>query len=365
MDKYINQFIAEIQMTESAQKVLKNILDEPISERVKGRLLKLLFPKKIDLQARLPRGRTGRISQSWSSLTTASSEHSPNIPGLSPRDSGGVRRRAEKETSLLPNALGNRKLPASLADGHVCQAPSGGRPQRISRRCAPKYTRETYRRDLGSRWRQIQLALKVSLRKQSPDGTEEFTDPVLRHKQKALLQASEIIEALDEAISHLLELLEKWSGWVVDQVQILWVDIAGYKPLRGGSYIPLPAALRNKKAVFNVKNTDDHCLRWALRAALAYPWPPQNQERPRWYPNENGLNFQGIDSPTPISQIPKVEKRNNLAINVFVWDKGVTVNRLSIQPDGIPRINLLLIEEAGKHHFTWIKDLNRLLYDQS
>ena len=70
--------------------------------------------------------------------------------------------------------------------------------------------------------------------------------------------------------------------------------------------------------------------------------------------------------PTPISQIPKVEKQNNMATNVFGWDMGVTVNRLSTQPDGMPRINLLLTEEAGKHHFTWINDLNhRLLYDQS
>ena len=56
---------------------------------------------------------------------------------------------------------------------------------------------------------------------------------------------------------------------------------------------------------------------------------------------------------------------NNLAINVLGWDKGVNVYRLSTQPDRMPRINLLLIEKAGKHHFTWIKDLNRLLYDQS
>ena len=63
--------------------------------------------------------------------------------------------------------------------------------------------------------------------------------------------------------------------------------------------------------------------------------------------------------------IPKVEKLNNLAINVFGWDKGVTVYRLSTQPDGMPRINLLLIEKAGKFHYTWIKDLNRFLRDQS
>ena len=206
----------------------------------------------------------------------------------------------------------------------------------------------------------------MSLRRQGADGIEEFTDPVLRHKQKALFQASVIKATLDEAISHLLELLEKWtqrgSGWVVDQAQTLWLDIARYQPLRGSSYIPLPAAVRSKKAV-NVKNKDDHCLRWALRSTL-FP-ACDHVDRSSKYPTEDGLNFKGIDAPTPISQIPKVEKLNNLAINVFGWDKGVTVNRLSTRPDGMPRINLLLIEKAGKHHFTLIKDLNRLLYDQS
>ena len=157
---------------------------------------------------------------------------------------------------------------------------------------------------------------------------------------------------------------------MVDRVQTLWLDIARYQPLRGGSYIPLPAAVRSKKAVINVKNRDDHCLRWTLRVALAYlrwayPPPPPHPERPRCYPTEDGLNFQGIDAPTPISQIPKVEMLNNLAINVFGWDKGVTVYRLSTQPDEMHCINLLLIEKAGEFHYTWINNLNRLLYDQS
>ena len=110
----------------------------------------------------------------------------------------------------------------------------------------------------------FQLALKVQLRKDNPDGSEEYTDPVLRHKQEALLQGNEIKGALDEDISHVLELLEKWthrgSGWTVDRVQTLWLDITRYQPLRGSSYIPLSAAFMSKKAVVNVKNKDDHCF---------------------------------------------------------------------------------------------------------
>ena len=146
-------------------------------------------------------------------------------------------------------------------------------------------------------------------------------------------------------------------------MQTLWLDIARYQPLRGSSYIPLPAAVRSKKEVINVKNKDDHCLRWAHQSTL-FP-ACDHVDRPSKYPTNDDLNFKGISAPTPISQIPKVEKLNNLAINVFGWDKGVNAYRLSTQPEGIPRINLLLIEEPGKHHFTWIKDLNRLLRDQS
>ena len=77
-------------------------------------------------------------------------------------------------------------------------------------------------------------------------------------------------------------------------------------------------------------------------------WDPQT-------PRKYGLDFTGIEAPTPISQIEKVKRLNNLAINVFVWDKGVIVHRLSKQPEDIPSINLLFIEKACKFHYTWVK----------
>ena len=47
----------------------------------------------------------------------------------------------------------------------------------------------------------FQLALKVQLWKDNPDGSEEYTHPVPRHKQVALLRASEINEDLNKATS--------------------------------------------------------------------------------------------------------------------------------------------------------------------
>ena len=50
---------------------------------------------------------------------------------------------------------------------------------------------------------------------------------------------------------------------------------------------------------------------------------------------------------------------------MFGWDKEIIVHLLSKQPAGMPWIILLLIEKAGKSHYTWMKDLNCLLHDQS
>jgi hypothetical protein len=45
----------------------------------------------------------------------------------------------------------------------------------------------------------------------------------------------------------------------------------------GGSYIDLPVAIKSRKAVINIKNNDDPCLRWSILASR-YPGDkdPQN-----------------------------------------------------------------------------------------
>ena len=269
--------------------------------------------------------------------------------------------------------MGDSELLKVLADERPTGASIRRRPAIFLGRCAPPDQSEAYGRDLSPQGDKVPVSPQGPASKDRSDGGEEYTDPIIRHKQETILQAAEINEVLDNVFPHILETLEKWtqrgSGWVVDHVSTLWLDIARYKPLRGGSYIPLPAVVKNKKAVVNVKNTDDRCLRWALRSAMFPVANGEHNYRPTKYPEEDGLDFTGIDTPTPISQISKVEKQNDLAINVFGWDGAcVIIHRLSERacPVGTTeRINLLLIEKAGKFHNTCIKNLNRLLYDQS
>ena len=117
----------------------------------------------------------------------------------------------------------------------------------------------------------------------------------------------------------------------MDKILEAYINVARYQPMRGGSYMPLPAKLKNKKAVLNIRNRDNECSRWVIRAAL-FPAPiGRNPTKTSSYPTEDGLNFAGIDFPTPVSQIGRLERQNpNLAINVFGWEGGnVVVYRIS------------------------------------
>ena len=55
-------------------------------------------------------------------------------------------------------------------------------------------------------------------------------------------------------------MLDAWevegSGWVIEQVQDIHININNYDPLAGSSYIPLPRQLQNlMHGLINIKNT--------------------------------------------------------------------------------------------------------------
>ena len=88
----------------------------------------------------------------------------------------------------------------------------------------------------------FQLALKVLLSKVSNEKENIYTysEPIFRHKQEVLLQVNEIEGSLDIAFPKILEQLKSYmaegSNWNFDRIQLLWLDIAKYEPLKGGSY---------------------------------------------------------------------------------------------------------------------------------
>ena len=219
------------------------------------------------------------------------------------------------------------------------------------------------------------LVFHVQLMKNNPSDTTKTEEAYFRSNVITILSAHAIDEAVQKAFAEIERRIEKWpnegSGWVITKVLNVYLDIAKYTPLKGSSFPELPKYLKSKKAIINVKNNDQQCLKWTLLSALH---PVEHGSHPdrllKYIAHDNKLNFTGIDFPTPLSQIPEVEHLNNLSINVFGYSESARVHPLYLTKNhSTSPINLLLITkvEDGKtqRHFCWIKDFNKLCFDQT
>lgn len=79
---------------------------------------------------------------------------------------------------------------------------------------------------------------------------------------------SEIIEYLKKKID---EVMLEGSGFTLNKIEHLTVQLFKYEPLRGAgssnkpeASIKLPQALKNKKSIVNLINTGNECFKWLL-----------------------------------------------------------------------------------------------------
>ena len=232
------------------------------------------------------------------------------------------------------------------------------------------------------------VGLSLEFFKDEKDGTRKYFQGQKHGEQSAVLQEHNVEDLYNEQVAHIEKWIENFTsqegtGAAVNKCIKLYLNIAKYEPLKGSSYMPLPDKIANKKAVINVKNDDNRCIDWALKSAL---YPAKNNVSNKYTYTKYDLNLEGIvDFPTPVSQISKVEKHLDLAINVYGYTVSKKLEKLNIFPYHISekpkekeRINLLLISEdvecvndknekiiETKSHYCWIKNLNRLLHDQN
>ena len=156
------------------------------------------------------------------------------------------------------------------------------------------------------------------------------------------------------------------SGWYFNEVIRLEIHIVEYKPMKGGTYIPLPEFITKKKSIINIQNKDDKCFLWSI---LRYLHPVHMNEirLTDLKKYENDLNFKGIDFPVKVKDITKFEKQNpNLpGINVFSVNDNNKIFPLRVnQKDCQKTIDLFLHSENEKQHYSLIKNFSRLVRSQ-
>lgn len=66
-----------------------------------------------------------------------------------------------------------------------------------------------------------------------------------------------------------------------------------------------------------------------------------------------------------INQINKIEKQNNININLFGYKKQEPYPILVSKEKNENSMNLLLITDDKKQHYVLIKDFNKFMYDQT
>jgi hypothetical protein len=171
-------------------------------------------------------------------------------------------------------------------------------------------------------------------------------------------------------LKKLEEFQERDSGWALLEIISLKLNINKYNPLSGGisTYVKLPDFIRKKQGVINVENKDEYCFLWAIVSAL-HP-VDRHAQRVSKYPHfSRVLKYDGLKFPMSVKDIPKFEKMNNLAINVYtVVKKQVLPICLSnLQSPTAKCINLLMIrsyENVELYHYTWMKNMSRLFKSQ-
>ena len=147
----------------------------------------------------------------------------------------------------------------------------------------------------------------------------------------------------------------------------LYINFHRLALTRGGSCIELPEWLKSKKAVINPQNKDEECFKWAVIEALHHEEIKHHPERISLLrPYENQYNWKGLEFPVSIKKIDKFEKKNpGIAVNVLLSYKKnqniYTARRSERNVKCKKQVNLLMIVDGGKRHYTAIKSISRLL----
>ena len=100
--------------------------------------------------------------------------------------------------------------------------------------------------------------LKVTFSKMS-GGEIVIKTAYFNSRVQTIINHTEINEALQMSKQNILNQISQWisegSGWTIQSVDSHYLNIVKYKPLKGSSYIQLPAELRNSaKGLINMKN---------------------------------------------------------------------------------------------------------------
>ena len=174
--------------------------------------------------------------------------------------------------------------------------------------------------------------------------------------QNGLNLENKIKESNSKILNDLDLYLKEGSGYILDEITYMFVNIVSYKPLKGSSYVDLPDWIKTTQACINVKNKDDLCFDYAVLSCL-HPVPKNADRTSKYVQFLAELNMKGIEHPVKLESYQQFEKQNDISINVL-YSSGKEICPLyTTQAMKTKHVNLLLHD----NHYVWIKNMSGLL----
>ena len=217
------------------------------------------------------------------------------------------------------------------------------------------------------------LYLHCLMVRQEPGGLPTIKEFAFHSKDlKLVLEGTDENEIYDEMAEEIEEEIQKvqeaeGTGWQFLKVINLVLHTTRWDPINAGIYIDLPEALKNKKAIINMKNEDEECFKWCVLRAL-YPKDNHPERIDKDLKSkQDTLNMKGIRYPVNFRDIDRFESQNpEISITILGYNKDERVYPLKISRyTGCEHdITLLLIKDGEKSHYCLVKNLSALLQSQ-
>ena len=161
--------------------------------------------------------------------------------------------------------------------------------------------------------------------------------------------------SLENAFQEILHKIHNWinagSGWIIELIESQNINVSTYRPLTGGSYIKLPVELKSlKKGLINIKNNDQKCFLWGhvrhVNLVKIYPERITREDKKL----VNNLNYDGVGSPVREKDFSKIEKKNDICINVFCYENKLIFLIYISNEKFENSMDLLLVTDVDKSH---------------
>src|SRR5207245_310769 len=173
------------------------------------------------------------------------------------------------------------------------------------------------------RFRTVKLSISAYAEFIRDDGDKEFN---FQNNTIIIISNDNIQNIINSQLNILNDSIEEealeGSGYVFLHFNSIRAIITRNTRVRAVSYIDSTKWIKSKQAILNPQNTKDNmCFAWAILADKHRVEHTNHPYRISHYkPFFNELNFTGIEFPVKLSDIPKFEKLNNIAVNVFGYN---------------------------------------------